>query len=296
MNTIIEEMLVNKVEERVGDGYSVRIRDVGKNNGVSRTAMEFTERGDCMGTLVYLDEIFSEEPSEADVDRIADQIAEIGCQEKPVDQAGVKKFLNWDYARSRLVVRLVNAKWNSESLKGIPHRDFLDLEVTYSLLLNDYEESGMITASVTDQMFRLWGVSEEELYMTALENMRKRLPESCRSIASVIGIEEDENEAPLYVLSNSGGAHGAAALLYSDAPRKMAERNDCDVYILPSSVHEVLLLPANNLEGRNEAEMLAMVRTINRTQVERQDWLSDNIYRYCRTSGEIAVISQAEAA
>ena len=118
MNTIIEEMLVNKVEERVGDGYSVRIRDVGKNNGVSRTAMEFTEKGDCMGTLVYLDEIFSEEPSEADVDRIADQIAEIGCQEKPVDQAGVKKFLNWDYARSRLVVRLVNAKWNSESLKN----------------------------------------------------------------------------------------------------------------------------------------------------------------------------------
>ena len=297
MDTVFEEMMVEKVTERVGEECEIRIRKVGKNNGVSRTAIESVKGDDNMGTLVYLDDFFREGLSEEEVDMMADEIATACKSEKLVDPASVvKSVMNWEYAKKHLVMRIVNAGWNAENLQGIPHRDFLDLAIVYHVMISDFDSSSTMTSPVNGNMIFEWGVSENELYEAAMENMKKNLPETFQSMASILGFKEDPDMgSPLYVLSNSGGVYGATALLYGEALKKMAERTGSDIYILPSSIHEVLLLPANH-ETVCEKDLLDMVWTINRTQVERQDWLSDNIYRYCRASGHISVISQAEAA
>jgi len=297
MNTVFEEMMVEKVMERVGGGCEIRIRKIGKNNGVSKTAIESVKDGDNVGTLVYLDDLFREGLSEKEVDMMADEIAATCRNERPVEPASVvRNIMNWEYAKNHLVMRIVNAEWNAENLQGIPHRNYLDLAIVYHIMLSDFDSPGSMTSPVTGNMFFEWGISEDQLYEAAMENMKKNLPETFQSMASILGIKEDADmDSPLYVLSNSGGAYGAAALLYGEALKQMADRTGSDIYILPSSIHEVLLLPANHA-AVCEKDMLDMVRTINRTQVERQDWLSDNIYLFHRKTGSISVISQAAAA
>ena len=299
MTTLFQDVMLEKVTERVGGNCEIRIRKIGKNNGIEKTAIEAVKPGNNSGTLIYLEDFYREDITESEMDRAADQIAETCCTELPIDKGSVVKNVTfWEYAKPRLVFRLVNAEWNAEHLEGHPHREFLDFAVVYHILLSGYDSEQFMTTAVTQDLLHQWGVSEDELYKTAYDNMKEHFPEICQPLSDVLGIldpsEEEKPECELYLLSMGKMLYGAAALIYGEALRNLADRLESDIYILPSSIHEVLLLPAE--ERQDEDSLLYMVRSINRTQVRRQEWLSDNIYRYHRKNGSISVIRQAEAA
>lgn len=84
----------------------------------------------------------------------------------------------------------------------------------------------------------------------------------------------------IYVLSNTYGITGAAVLLYPEELEKMSELLQSDLIILPSSVHEVLVVED---DGHIELSVyLNMVRSVNQEDVPEEDILSDNIYVYRR--------------
>lgn len=103
-----------------------------------------------------------------------------------------------------------------------------------------------------------------------------------------IRMEESESSMPLYVLTNRERIFGASAMLYSDKVRKLAEELNTDLLILPSSVHEVLLLPDD--KAQNYDFYRQMVSEVNRTQVDPEEVLSFNLYRYDREKAEIEAI------
>ena len=140
-------------------------------------------------------------------------------------------------------------------------------------------------------------MTTDELTKLAVENSARDVPPVLKSIEEVLheivrdnggsfcGLTESElkessseQEFPMYVLTNSRSHMGASALLALPFLDEFRERIGEDFWILPSSIHEVILVPVSKVEDR--AKLCAMVREINETQVPPQEVLSDEVYSY----------------
>ena len=100
-------------------------------------------------------------------------------------------------------------------------------------------------------------------------------------------MDDEEPEPPMYVLSNSRMINGAAAMLYPDMLKDLSEKLDSNLYIIPSSVHEVIVFSDNLAD--DEKSLRDMIYTVNRTQMDPQDILSDSLYFYDRKEEKIFI-------
>lgn len=92
-------------------------------------------------------------------------------------------------------------------------------------------------------------------------------------------IKEMAKDAPaLYVMTNRSQTFRASCMLYDSALEDFAKSQGCNVVILPSSIHEVLLL--KHEKGMDFKDMREMVMEINRNEVPEEDVLSDSVYLY----------------
>ena len=128
----------------------------------------------------------------------------------------------------------------------------------------------------------MWGISKDQMMKDARENTEKIFPPVMRKIQSVLPIHIIEEEIPLFVMSNGDYMNGASVILYIDVLRDFAK------YILPSSIHEVIILLDNEYAKAPE-ELARMVRETNRIVVDREEILSDHVYYYDREKDEIRI-------
>lgn len=192
-----------------------------------------------------------------------------------------ENLLDSEFVSSHVVMKLVNSDRNAERLKDVPHREVYDLSVEYRILVNyDNEMQGAI--SVTNAIMEGCGLNEIALHTCALENTKKLLGVSVMSLGDKmrsLGVEENPfSNPPFYIISNDSYCFGAASVLYDEALQSCSEKlNNQDLVVLPSSVHEIICIPANTLES---SELLEMVRSVNANTVAPDEQLSDNFYMY----------------
>ena len=136
---------------------------------------------------------------------------------------------------------------------------------------------------------RRWEVTTEELVQYAGENTKHWFPERTADMTEVVSAFMQKNKpktvdeaisSKLLILSNTSGINGASVLLYDNVIKELAEKFASDLYILPSSIHEVLLLPVNS--GADVENLKKTVRHVNEVAVSKEDYLSDNVYIYRR--------------
>jgi hypothetical protein len=206
--------------------------------------------------------------------------------------------------KERICYKLVNADRNRELLADAPHIIVCDdLAVLFYILVSNDGE-GTATITVRNNMTDLWGVEEDELFKIALLNTQRLFRGSVMSMASVMmdllsdrmddeysseffDMVVSEDMVPMYVCSNSQKVNGAGVILYKDLLKQFAEKTGSDFYILPSSIHETLLVPVSD---QMEVEALrSMVREVNATQVAPEEVLSDNVYIYRREDDKISL-------
>lgn len=212
------------------------------------------------------------------------------------------------WLKEHLVCRLVNRKNNEKLLKYIPYRNFYDLAVICYVPMTKIEDRMYFSIIRKEQMEAL-GLDEESLFSLALENTRKLFPIRFTALEQVIrqaafdaGLdvgkdrEEDfqlEQEAGgMYILSNTSTIYGAVAMIYPDVWEAIADELQSDLFILPSSCHELLVLP--HTEQWSVLELADMVFTVNRDCVEPKDRLSDSVYLYRRAEKRIMMAWDAE--
>lgn len=193
---------------------------------------------------------------------------------------------DYSQVKDHLFIRVSDAKENEGVLKNAPHKEVDGLAVSYHIAIEGMQAS----TPVTYQMMEMYGVTAEQLHADALESTQKLYPVKYASMAEVMqqmmGIEPDmaadmmpPMEGPqLMVLTNTQGMHGAGALLYPDQLETIAQQMGTDFFVLPSSVHEVLILPDDGSQDLDSLQF--MVREINRTEVAPEDRLSDFVYHY----------------
>ena len=99
-----------------------------------------------------------------------------------------------------------------------------------------------------------------------------------------------------YILSNKSRTNGAVYLASSEVMEKISRLFPDGIYLLPSSVHEILVLPKGKdglWREKTPFELGEMVREVNRTSVEREEILSDRIYEYDKERGKVRQVPES---
>ena len=266
-----------------------------KNNGLKLHELSITTEGEKLGVYVYLDALYSGylkcklEFSEV-VDSVVEQFKE-GIHQFAFDISCLGEY---ESVKKLIRGRLLNTEKNEEILRTVPHRNFLDLSIVYYIDIKPTDGKGVGSMRIDSHWLERWGIDEEMLYQQMLENMQQAGEGKLSGMATVMeelfGMDMGcaEPEFPMYVLTNQQRANGAIEILNKTVFEKAVGILGENFWILPSSLHEWILLPMKN--GLEDTEYLrSMIREINDTQVATEDILSYNLYCYRQETGKIEI-------
>ena len=203
---------------------------------------------------------------------------------KTLEQEVLKKI-----AKKSLFVKLVNTERNESLVEQSISKEFLDLSAVVRVVLK-MDKEGMASMALSKGDAEILGMTEEEIYAAALANTLRLFPPKLmnlgRYVEMSIGAELPlgEDEVTTYILTNQKEVEGAIYFMSPEVVGAIAEALEDDLYILPSSVNEVLLVRASELEDGVD-ELKEMVRDANETVVAEKDILSYNVYHYDKEHG-----------
>ena len=267
------EAKLQDVENLEGNKIGICVREKGSNVGVviypEQFEAEATTVGEITGKIIEIFE--SRKENIARMTGAGDEIKE--------------KIKNLD-VYAKLVPR------NDVFLSGKVTREFLDMNIIYYVCVGEAND-GMETCTIRTSMCEAYGVTEEELFKGALNNITDDIV-AHRSLSSVLtsfgyhidGVENPEKIfEPMTVLTNRNHTFGASLIIKEEVLDKAMERMNTDeLIILPSSIHEVLAINANGIE-RDIASFREMVKAVNDTTVKPSEILSYNVYTYNKKDG-----------
>lgn len=293
---------------------SIGLQDVVKNNDTVLHGLMIKTDDVNIAPNIYLDGYFRAYQDGKSFDSILEDIANVRVKNNLSADFEVSNLTSWENVKDRISLRLVNAELNATYLVGKPHTLVKDLAVVYCVDLGA-NEAGKMTAPITDQLLESYGVSKAELHEAALGNIEKISRPSIKTMTETMvdmmlpdmlrnGMSEEEaresishmipptEEEAMYVVTNEDKIHGAAVLLDEKFMDEVCAKVGKDFYILPSSVHECLVVPARDEVDLHTLEN--MVYDVNRTQVSPEEKLSDNVYAYDADKHELIMGSDLE--
>ncbi|MCR4688569.1 MAG: DUF5688 family protein [Saccharofermentans sp.] len=212
--------------------------------------------------------------------------------------------------KNKIIFQLISKNMNASLIEKCPHREFEDLTVIYRAITH-VDQRGLSGFIVTNEVCQSAGWSEEDLYEHARKNTPHMLPFMVERIEQTLlrlvndrrgskvdmteefpGFNNIPNNERVYVVTNSIGYFGADALLYPDVIKRAADIIGTDCYVLPSSIHDLIILSAEFYKGRSK--LLKLVKDTNMTQVSSQDKLSDSVYLYSRADNQIRRVASCD--
>lgn len=290
------EWVADDLQRLLGEGYRIEPTSVRKNNGVELKALIIRNTNFNAAPVVYMEPLYQTYKKGSSIETLTKKILARMEKELPFSMGITEKVYDLEAVRDRIGYRLISKSKNEELLKDIPWTSWQDLAIVYYLNMGVKDDSQVSTLIYNHQMQR-WNLSVDDLYELAKENMPKMCPSVIGSLDHLIlGFDKEEEDIiscdpglpVLYVLSNQTNINGASSVLYNGVLKEFADRLDSDLIILPSSVHEVLLLRYSETV---ELEMFKnLVRRVNEEDVPAEDVLSDSVYLYSREKDQISVV------
>ena len=279
----------SQLDERFGSDTTVEIHTVDKMNE-SYEAVTVKPEGSNIGVNINATEIYKSVQDGADYGTVVDKavdMAENALDNRP--DFDLTSIMDYEQMKSKLTMEVVSAERNAELLQTVPHKNMEDMAVVYRFLIDSTDE-GRSSILVTNKMLDNYGITPEQLHADAVKNAPEIRPIVIQGMAEVLakqmGVEDLEmlglnippEQEQIFVASVPDNIHGAGVLAYEDFMDKAAERAGGDFYILPSSIHELLIVPDNGMMDLKSLEN--MVREVNATTVDPSDKLTDNVYHY----------------
>lgn len=305
LKDLMEEMR-NMVQKAFGDDFYVSLETVKKNNGLTKNAVNIRKSDEPIASVIYIDQVLGliKDGSTGLQDAVNEIVEMYEKQSTEITMngaAGIMESLKKENILKKVVYRLINREKNREKLAYVPHRDFLDLAVVYCMEEN---KAGGLQYSVMldDALCYSLGISLAELEEASEQNTQAR-GFTVQTMDDIIrqSVSEDMGATPsetlgvsmrvparpdMWVFTSISKAYGAPILLYQKYFEDVAVGLNDDLYIMPSSIHELICIPA---AGVNPGDLRTIVREINSTQVAVEDVLSNNVYLYRKETGVISI-------
>lgn len=290
-----KQQICQTLQQELGSQATVTIQDIIKNNNTHLDGLTILTQTCNISPTIYLNQYFRQYEDGRPLPSICQDILRLYEENKPSQNIDITFFTDYDKVKSRIIFKLVNYEQNRELLKTVPHFRFLDLAVVFNCLL-DSHATGSATILIHTHHLNFWGITRDDLYALALNNTPRLLKYDLRNMTDILkelltGVDCDDfvpqEACPMYVLSNEHKLNGSVCILYQNLLKTFAEQLGSDLYILPSSIHEVLIIPAC---GKNSGQELTdMVREVNATQVAREEILSDHVYYFSRETCQLSM-------
>lgn len=295
------EKILQEIRVRADGTFQVKRHDVTKNNNVKQAGIAVVVKEETdIGPCVYLDELYREYESDGmKFDEIVNEVYRLILKyEEDMPDVDISGFRNWETVQKDVYAKLINAEQNKEQLREIPHRMFLDLAVVYYAVARDHVQQEVGTVLIRKVHTEEWGQEEENLYQTAMRNMRADGEADFTTIETVVkhilpGITfpKKDGNAPhdMYILTNHRRRFGAAEILDKKNLRMVADKVGDGFIVLPSSLHETIILPPK--EEAEYGRLAEMVREVNDTQVDEEERLSYHVYVYSRAEETLRIVA-----
>ncbi|MBQ4530152.1 MAG: hypothetical protein IJA36_06020 [Lachnospiraceae bacterium] len=198
--------------------------------------------------------------------------------------------------KKSIVFQVIQTKQNQELLADVPNRTYHDLSIIYRFVV-EAGQDGISSAIIKKDFAERYDFTEPELFELAKENTRRILPPKVISMREILLevappdiweeiLNEISPEQTMYVITNGSKVNGAVSILYEDVLQELSEKLQSDLYILPSSIHEMI---AVSCKMGSPNELAAMVQEINVQEVALEERLSNNVYHFDRTSGTLSL-------
>ena len=273
----------------------VTINNVMKNNGLTLHGVVVHPEGQCVAPTIYLEGFFKQYEEGADLDSVMDKIAgtiseHLNTPEEFSDVA--QMYSNYDAVKDKIVMAVVNTAKNRELLSQVPHTEREDLSLIYKVVVGTGAD-GIGSITIRNEHMEQWGVTVDEIHEMAMKNTKEILPVTVQTMTEVMremfgsdGMPEEMAEMmfsdmplnqQMFIISNKSKVNGAASMFYEDTLSELADKIGRSLYILPSSVHEVIAVSTDM--GTPEA-LAGMVREVNGGQVAPEEQLSDHVYKF----------------
>ena len=291
------ETVSGAVSEALGGKCQVKLQEVIKNNGIILQGLVILDDRYSLSPTIYLNGFLDAYEKGVPVSNIVDRILEIYNEEAPKENIDMSFFRDFDKVSQDICYKLVSRSRNKALLQRIPHVDFLDLSICFYYSCRN-TPLGCGSVLIHNSHADMWNCSVEALMKLAKKNTPRIYPCEVHGMSELLAeftqtgttscAEDDAVDCiPMKVLTNDRKLHGASCMIYPKVLKNVAESVNDNLYILPSSIHEVILLPESEAD---DAGMLHdMIFEVNATQVEPEEILSDSLYFYNRDDDRIEI-------
>lgn len=295
------EELVKTINSLMGDGYKAEIHCVEKINTGKLDALIILNAESCVSPSFYIDGFYKDyKDGKASLDGTAKDIINIYYNNTCMTaSSSICKCLDdREWMEERMFLQLINTSKNKGLLKDSLYMDFKGLSLVLYIMAVD-SGKGLCKIRVTKEICKKFGWNEREILHHALENTEKLFPYNVFPLHELLQKTTDSTditikdippvENGMMVLTNNRGINGAAAAFYPDVLKEISEKHGKSLFLLPSSIHEFIVLEDDGIYNPEHFE--SMVREVNRSAVEPEEILSDNVYYYGFISGILSVFN-----
>ena len=279
--TFAEDLKTNL--QRLGIEADISEHHIEKLND-SYNAFNVTPKGSSIGINANLDEIFYAMERGRDYSEVLSGVTEsLKGSLEHMPKLQVSDLTNYEEMKSKLAMEVVSAERNAKMLQNVPHEQMEDIAVVYRLVLDSSKDASS-TVLVTNDLMDKFGITHEQLHDDAMKNAPlirpaeiKGMEETLNEMQGGPALEPDPDEI-LFVAGVPDQNHGAAVIAYPNFFEDAAEKLGGDYFIIPSSIHEVLLV--KDTGEMNARDLAALIREVNATEVAPEDVLTDHAYHY----------------
>lgn len=294
----------SEVQKELGEDYRLELKEVKKNNGVVMQGLLIYSGSNNIVPTIYLDSFWDAYENGQCFAAVLRRLLRLYREETPRRDIDMNFFQFFDRVKERICYRLIRQEGNEELLRESPHVDFLDLALCFYYAY-DGGQVGEGVIRIKNSHAQRWGVKTVDLVRLAEQNTARLFRWQCISMEDMISESPEFDDAegalpedavhdgfleynPMKILTNTRRVYGAVCMLYPGVLEKLSAKEQKSFYILPSSVHEVILLPETGAEVADE--LREMISDVNRTFVAPEEVLSDNLYYYDLKEKKVKII------
>ena len=296
----IKEELPDFLPDDVYEDLTIDDVEVAKMNDQKLHGLTFRPKGSDAAPTLYIDDLYERHQNGEDLGFL---LIDLANRYEEARHAPVPPDIDisWEKVMDNLSFRLLEKRRNTDFLANMPYADVgngLALIVDINM---PGDRNGDWRIAVNHGVMEALGVDKETLFFKAMDDVLVNDPPVLSDMTQALFSPEKDNLLDrsdpidpselggMYVLTTESGNLGASALFYPDVQEKAAELMGSGYYVLPSSVHECILVP--DTTGHNEKDLCAMVKEANRTVVEPKDVLSDNVYHFDKDSRQLTKVA-----
>ncbi len=296
------ESIINEVENIMGNGYNVKVLDTEKINMGRLHALVILKDRINISQNFYIEELYRDYQSgRMTIREMAVRIASscYNSTDSIEELKSLGKYINdKEWAEERLFLQLINSSKNKSLLENSVHMDFNGISLVLYVLAAD-NKAGMCRARVTKAMCQGYDWNRKEILDYALENTARLFPYCLFTLQEILqkklnitvaeAVELPSVGNDMLVLTNEKYVNGAAAIFYPGVLKEISEKHGTSLFLIPSSIHEFLILEDNGMYS--PAELESMVKDVNNSSVLPEELLSDNVYYYGCNTGMLSVFT-----